>query len=115
MRAVKALLSASFVSAACAASLEGLVYTFDRSVAPPPPGRKAPSVSPSTAGLLLAQRLGLSQYFSLEGADAAVIRSLNHFAGPQKPLFDDHVEEEELRKVLIWIDGVDKPESILYL
>ena len=109
MRADKALLLTTLVGSVCAAAPEGLVHTFDRRVEWPSPDWKAPTLSPATARVFLAQRLGLTRYHGLEEADTSVIESLTHFSGPQKPLFRDPSGDDAIRRILIVIDGVDRP------
>lgn len=67
--------------------------------------RETPSISSITARLLLAQRLGLSQYHSLDGADEATIELLNDFEGSRQQIFLD--EEKSTERVLAVIENVE--------
>lgn len=51
-----------------------------------PSGASREALSPATTRLLLARRLGLSQYHSLKRADDTTLRVLNDFGGEQKTL-----------------------------
>ena len=111
MRAGKALLLTTLAGSVYGAAPEGLVHTFDRRVEWPSANWKAPPLSPATARVFLAQRLGLTQYHDLGEEDTAVIESLTHFSGPQKPLFSDPSENDVIRRILIVIDGLDRPSG----
>ncbi len=73
---------------------------------------EARPISPITTKLLLAQRLGLSQYYSLEGADEATIEILNGFTSPQEQLFLDGIETKRReRKLLAIVENVEQFEG----
>ena len=74
--------------------------------------RKAISISPITARLLLAQRLGLSQYHSLEDADDVTIELLNAFGDAQEQIFHDHDQGRRPDKLLTFIENVEHPEGV---
>ena len=67
---------------------------------------ESPSISPRTARLIFAQRLGLSQYHSLEGVDQSDLDNLNTFGGEQRQTFapDDTLQGTE--KLLLVVEGV---------
>ena len=95
---------------ACSVAAEALIYTSD---VPPPASRAGtPSISPNTARLLLAQRLGLSQYHSLEDADESTLDVLNTYGGKQQQLFthEEHIRSND--RLLLVVDGVTKPEGL---
>ncbi|KAL8766941.1 MAG: hypothetical protein Q9209_006422 [Squamulea sp. 1 TL-2023] len=60
---------------------EAYIYLSDASDVP-----STQTLSPDATRLLLARRLGLSRYHSLEGADEPTIKTLNDFGGRQKTL-----------------------------
>lgn len=72
--------------------------------------KESPSISSIAARLLLAQRLGLSQYHSLDGADEATIELLNRFEGSRDQIFLD--EEKSTEKVLAFIENVEHPDGM---
>ena len=100
---VSSALEASFVAA------EAFIYTSDV----PPLSSKActPSISPNTARLLFARRLGLSQYHSLDGADESTLDILNTYGGKQQQLFAHEEHTRSKNRLLLIIDGVTKPEG----
>lgn len=75
------------------------------------PNGEAASISTVTARLLLAQRLGLSQYHSLEDASDAAIQLLNSFGGIQELIFLDESRERSRDKFVAIIEHVDQPEG----
>lgn len=93
--------------AAATAATVGHVFVFDpvrHYVAP----EQAPSVSPETARLILAHRLGVSQYHSIEDAeDKELITYLNQFGGRQELFVDDRTQERSYAHALVWIEDVD--------
>ena len=107
MRALAGLVWASAALQTYAALSEASVYFFDKNTKPTE--AQPPSVSPSTARLLLAQRLGLSQYHSLKDAGDSTIKHLNALGGTQNPIFSD--EEQEPLKLLIFVEGWENPKG----
>lgn len=69
------------------------------------------SISTITTRLLLAQRLGLSQYHSLEDASDDAIQVLNSFGVIQEPIFLDESRERRTDKFVAIIENVDQPEG----
>ncbi|KAL9098617.1 MAG: hypothetical protein Q9187_009627 [Circinaria calcarea] len=110
MKANIILLLASAAASLSSATPAAPVYIFDRSSRSS--GSETPSTDPETARLLLAYRLGLSQYHSLKEAGGNTLQFLNEFGGKPKSLFDDGEEEDETRSVLVIVEGVEKPDSI---
>ena len=94
---------------ACSVAAEALLYTSDM---PPASRAGTPSISPNTARLLLAQRLGLSQFHSLEGADESTLDVLNTYGGKQQQLFNDEQHARSNDRLLLVVDGVTKPEGL---
>ena len=85
---------------------EALVYTSEswsrRTPAEPP------SISPHTARLLLAQRLGLSQYHSLQDADDSTLGILNTYGGEKQQIFAPKDESHGAEKLLLVVEGVNE-------
>jgi len=79
------------------------IYLSDISTSPQPAVYQP--ISPSTARLIFASRLGLAQYHSIGKADADTIRQLERFGGrPKKLLGGD--EGSNRPKVMFVIEGV---------
>lgn len=109
MKATIALLLASVATSVSSISPEAPVYIFDKTSRSS--GKEPPSTDPETARLLLAHRLGLSQYHSLKDADSRTLQLLNEFGGAPGSLFDIDEKEDETRRVLVIVEGVEKPGS----
>lgn len=110
MKVLSSLLWASTALEACAVSAQALIYTFD----PHSPRSKASpaSISPSTARLLFAQRLGLSRYHSLEDADEPTLAILNTYGRAPNQMFTHDEKTQGIEKVLIIVDGIFKSEGM---
>ena len=102
----RALLLATLTTVASAS--DALVYTFDRT--PPSQRSTPPSISPESARLFLAHRLGLSQFHNLEDADEDTLRLLNDYGGSQAPLFE--AGDKHIRRLLVIVEGLDDPASM---
>ncbi|KAF2187712.1 hypothetical protein K469DRAFT_685593 [Zopfia rhizophila CBS 207.26] len=63
-------------------------------------------MSPATARLIFAQRLGLSQFHSIKDANDEVIEQINAYGGRQRKLFGGD-EDRNNAHALIWIDDVE--------
>lgn len=109
MKVLAGLLWASAALEACAVSAQALLYISDRD--PVPSRESPPSISPITARLVLAQRLGLSQYHSLDDVDESTLEALNAFGGEQRRLFKDDEQPTLEEKFLFIIEGVTRPEG----
>ena len=109
MKLLTALTGAYLINLVHAATSEASVYTFDAGPQPAGAGLTSPSITPETARLVLARRLGLSQYHSLYAADDTTIQYLNRFGGRQKRLLPSYEDEVSLGKLLIIVEGVDNP------
>ena len=94
---------------ACSVAAEAFIYTSD---VPLSSKADTPSISPNTARLLLAQRLGLSQYHSLEGADESILDILNTYGGKHQELFTHEEHTRSNDRLLLIVDGVTKPEGL---
>lgn len=85
------------------AASDAYVYVKDL-----PDGHSSQTLSPVNSRLLLARRLGLSRYHSLEGANDSTMKILNDFGGEQRALlFEDERRGPEYQKNLIIVDDVD--------
>ncbi len=114
MKVLGCLLWASTALEACTVSAQALLYTSESISSPSKQG--PPSISPITARLLLAQRLGLSQYHSLEDADGRTLEILNTFGGVRQRMFEHEDQRmggdnSEDGKFLLVIEGVSDPEG----
>ena len=89
---------------------EALLYLsdFER----PNANSKATSILPDTARLLLAQRLGLGQYYELGDANEPVLEILNEYGGRWQSFFDS---EDKASNALLIIEGVEHPEGDYHL
>jgi hypothetical protein len=70
-----------------------------------------PSVSLETARLIIAQRLGLARFHSIEHADTENLRHINKYGGMHPRLFGGDVERGTRAHLFMWIDGVDEKEA----
>lgn len=68
-------------------------------------------VSPSAARLLLAQRLGLAEYHSFGEVDEDVIDLLNVYGEQHQSSLSDPQQEQERRKILFFVEGVEEPDG----
>ena len=98
----------------CAASAvqEGRVYVLD-----PTPRASSPqastTVDPATARLILAQRLGLTRFHSIEKTRSQEsLNQINAFGGRQQKLFGGEDEGAQAH-ALIWIEGVEDADAVL--
>ncbi|KAA6416388.1 MAG: hypothetical protein FRX48_01108 [Lasallia pustulata] len=112
MKLLTALTGSCLINLAQAAIAQGSVYTFDADPQPAIAGLTSPSITPETARLVLACRLGLSQYHSLHNADETTIEYLNRFGGRQKRLLPSYQDELPLGKLLVMVEGVGDPTAV---
>jgi len=110
MRVLKVLLTAGIVSSVNAAWSGAPVYIFGGDSHSSSGVSPAPSVAPSAASLLFAQRLGLSQYYSLGDVDDFTLQLINRFGGADPSLFGDDENAERRGKLFLVVEGVDKPD-----
>ena len=99
-------------SAVQAAIFEAPVYIFnDKSTASA--SHDLPSLSPETARLVLADRLGLSQYHSLLGANEFTIQHLNQLGAlrSQHLLNDEPEQGRRSGRLLLVIEGIETPQG----
>ncbi|KAL5114712.1 hypothetical protein ACEQ8H_007381 [Pleosporales sp. CAS-2024a] len=64
-----------------------------------------PIVSPATARLIMAQRLGLARFHSLDHADADTIRHLNTYGGRRQTLLAAAAASSSPAHLLVWVEG----------
>ncbi|EMD94266.1 hypothetical protein COCC4DRAFT_79511 [Bipolaris maydis ATCC 48331] len=74
-----------------------------------------PTVSPETARLIIAQRLGLSRFHSLEHADADTIHHINTYGGKRQPLFGADDADVSKAHLLVWAEDVDQDEPTVII
>ncbi|MCJ1395107.1 hypothetical protein MMC18_007988 [Xylographa bjoerkii] len=108
MRVTAALTSAALASSVYGATQGASVYTFGHNASP----SITDDVTPSTARLLLAHKLGLSQYHNLDNIDDLTLSILNSFSGPQSSLFDNNDEDERVPRLLVVVEGVEDPDRL---
>ena len=111
MKLLAGLTWASTAFGIYAASGDASVYIHDNALASQ--SLKTPSISPRTARLLFAKRLGLSQYHDLGDADEATLQILNAYSGKQQSVFGDLEEsrQQTTDKLLFIVEGVEFPEG----
>ncbi|KAL8803395.1 MAG: hypothetical protein Q9182_003193 [Xanthomendoza sp. 2 TL-2023] len=109
MRLSLGLSWATILFAAQSFGSDAYIYISTASEQPAPQ-----SLSPEATRLLLARRLGLSRYHSLEGADESTLRTLNEFGGKQETLFS--IDEQWLnpQRNLIVVEDVEHLEELLH-
>ncbi|KAL9013360.1 MAG: hypothetical protein Q9173_001932 [Seirophora scorigena] len=99
---------ASLLTAITLAS-DGRIY-----IAGSPPGASGQTLSPATTRLLLARRLGLSHFHSLEGADDTALSILNEFGGEPTPLLHEHKGGMlDQQTHLVIVEGVQNAEDMI--
>ncbi|MCJ1320289.1 hypothetical protein MMC15_005627 [Xylographa vitiligo] len=108
MRVATALASAALASSAYGGSSGASVYTFGHGSST----SITNNVTPSTAKLLLAHRLGLSQFHNLENGDDLTLLMLNRFSNAQSSLFGSSDEDEKVHKLLVIVEGVENPKRL---
>jgi len=71
------------------------------------PQTKPRIVSPSDARLVLAQRLGLSDFHSLKDANEETVEALNALGGKAQPLFGGQIQTETPRRAIIVVEEAE--------
>ncbi|KAH7087069.1 hypothetical protein FB567DRAFT_629106 [Paraphoma chrysanthemicola] len=74
-----------------------------------------PSVTPETARLIIAQRLGLSRYHSIQHADEEAIRHINAYGGKQQKLFGAQDSSRSRAHLLMWIEDADQEDATVII
>lgn len=109
---ISSLLCAASATVA-AASAVGQVFVYDHDGPSLPHTSNPEIINAQTARLIFAQRLGLSQFHTLSTTDDEALRRINDFGGWQRPLFAPEKPAEGPSKVMIVVEGVDEPMSML--
>lgn len=92
----------------CAASAaqQGNVYLFDP--VPKTSPQAATTVDATTARLILAQRLGLSRFHTIERSRSEEsLKQINAFGGQHQKLFGGEPADRTQAHALVWIEGVE--------
>lgn len=63
------------------------------------------TLSPSDARLVIARRLGLSDFHSLRDANDATIEALNLLSGKPQPLFNGNNQVDPVPKAIFVVEG----------
>lgn len=108
MKLAHTLTWASIAYTTYSISPKASIYTSE-----PPNNRLSLSLTANAARLLLARRLGLSQYHSLEDADDTTIRILDEQKGIQQLAFFADENEPRPQNILVVVEGVEQPEGKL--
>ena len=109
MKVSSTIVWASTAYTVSAAANEAYVCTSDKTH----PSSDSPRIiSPGTARLAFAQRLGLSQYHDIGDAEDQVFEVLNELPGVRPQLFTDE-EPEPFPRVLTIINDVQDPRGKL--
>ena len=104
------LYASAILHQTCSSLPNAYVYTYDGSLTHQS-SFEPPLVSPPVARLLFAQRLGLSQYHSIDRADENTIELINRLGGTHEKIFNDG-DERTPERVLIFVENVERPEGI---
>lgn len=70
-----------------------------------------PSVSPETARLIIAQRLGLSRFHSIEHTDREALGHISRFGGRPQKLFGGDAVERSNAHLLVWVEDAEQDEA----
>jgi hypothetical protein len=105
---------ASLLGITNAAGRQAAVYISDNTSSSPNPS----NLTPETLRLVLAQRLGLSDFHRLHGADESTLTALNDNGGKQRPLFGGIESVESTgsthTEVVLVIEGVQDFKGELF-
>lgn len=101
-----ASITAASITTASTTTADALVYTFDQTSQR---STSKSTISAENTRLFLAQRLGLSQFHSLENVDDDTLRLLNNYGGSQTPLFKSN--DRHVQRLLVIIEGLEDPTS----
>ncbi|PGH10062.1 hypothetical protein GX51_00329 [Blastomyces parvus] len=108
MRPLLSFLPLSLATITGVAAYDARAYTFDTRQQSVLPANRV--VTPETARVILAHRLGLSEGSTLGQVDETLIRDLNTFGGAQIPVMGDtSVGDCSTKMALVW-EGVDVPD-----
>lgn len=112
MKASGALAISVITGLAYSSFLDGLVYIFDNALQQAPATEVRPLIQPQIARLLFAQRLGLSQYHSLEEPQETTLDFFNRYGETYEHLFEEARSGKERQRLLVIVEGVEKPEGV---
>ncbi|KAL8779395.1 MAG: hypothetical protein Q9213_006963 [Squamulea squamosa] len=87
---------------------EAYIYLSDSSDIPSPQ-----TLALDATRLLLARRLGLSRFHSLEGADEPTLKTLNDFGGRQKTLLSSDERWLDPQRNLVIMGDIENPGDFL--
>ncbi|RAL60473.1 hypothetical protein DID88_000248 [Monilinia fructigena] len=106
MKLSSSLLLPLLASTACAVSDSASAYIFEGQQWPNNQA-SPPALSPNEARLVLAQRLGVSQFHDVGSIGSNAIKHVNKFGGQLKSLFKDAPRDKVAELVMI-VEGVSK-------
>lgn len=72
--------------------------------------QESQTLTPSNARLVLAQRLGLGEFHSLERAEETTLNAINAFGGGASQLFNA-VQPRHLSRAIVLLEGVEGADS----
>lgn len=103
-------LTLTSLCSAASAERDAHVYMYDAKAGS---AEQTPSsVTPETARLILARRLGLSDFHTLDNPSTETIRNLNVYGGKHPKFFGGKGQYELETKQMLWLDDVDEIEGI---
>lgn len=73
-----------------------------------------PALSPEETRLVFAQRLGVSQYHSLDGAADDTLSYINRFGGRQMGLFET-VDDDKAAELVLFVEGASAKNASPFL
>jgi hypothetical protein len=103
------LLTAASPAIASASAAVGQVFLYGAEAVRP---TTSETVDPATARLILAQRLGLSQFHSIADAGDDAIRQVDSYGGRAQQLFGWGGHEQSRSRVMIVVEGIKDPLSM---
>lgn len=103
MKLSSRLLVPAVFGAACAASEVANVYLFSGSEFPNQ--STPPTLSPDVAALVIAERIGVSQYYNLDDATELTLSHINVFGGLRPKLFENSLSHGTRPQLVIMVDG----------
>ncbi|KAF2869525.1 hypothetical protein BDV95DRAFT_498359 [Massariosphaeria phaeospora] len=110
-------LSWSFIASSlyCSAAASQLGHVYIHDSVPNAAPQSPPSVTPETARLILAERLGLSYFHSIESSNDEAIQQINAYGGrqPRLRLLGGGDAGRTKAQVLIWVDDVEDVNDII--
>lgn len=106
MKLSTSLLLPALVGAASAVTDHASVYIFQGEKWPKTSTPAPEILSPEQARLVIAQRLGVSQYHSLKDASRETLKYINSFGRNQDSLFSDELVREKPAELVIVVEGV---------